>query len=277
MKFYGQFTPSVDKFIYERYFPEIGIEGVFVECGAFDGLTECSCKFFEETMGWQGYNFEPIPWVFEKLKENRPNSINVNFGMSDKERSAIFHAVDHPHFGLNCTNGSLEHSTSHKAILDEIGCKIKDIEVQLITWPSFIKKYNIESVDLFVLDVEGHELSVIEGMKGSSVLPDIICIEYGHIGLNKVRNSLEPLGYCYDVTSNANAYFVKKEKLSLFSLRKVSSLVVGEENFEGNELIKQNNIILQDRVEELESLYNDITNSKSWKILENIKKLIGRK
>jgi hypothetical protein len=74
VQFYGQFETPVDRFIFERYFPDTGIMGTFVECGAFDGLTECSCKFFEETMGWTGHNLEPVLWIFEKLIANRPSS-----------------------------------------------------------------------------------------------------------------------------------------------------------------------------------------------------------
>lgn len=75
----------------------------------FDGKTECSCKFFEEFRGWIGYNLEPLPWIFEQLQQNRPNSTNLNVALSDKNCEAEFAAVNHPTFGLNCTNGSLKH------------------------------------------------------------------------------------------------------------------------------------------------------------------------
>lgn len=227
MKFYGQFEPPVDRFIFERYFPDTNFQGVFVECGAFDGLTECSCKFFEETMGWTGFNLEPLPWIFEKLVENRPNATNINLALSAERGVAKFVAVDHPSFGLDCTNGSLSHSPSHKELLDQAGCEYKEIEVKLINWRDFILEQKITHVDLFVLDVEGHELSVIEGMQGSNVLPDVMCVEFGHLGLNTVRNKLKLLGYVYDITSNANAYFIRKDKagLSPFFYKKINNFI----------------------------------------------------
>ncbi|MEI9889739.1 MAG: hypothetical protein WDN45_03025 [Caulobacteraceae bacterium] len=51
-KFYGQFDPPVDRVLFERYFPDKTIRGVFVECGAYDGQTESCCKFFENR--WTG-------------------------------------------------------------------------------------------------------------------------------------------------------------------------------------------------------------------------------
>lgn len=219
-KYYGQFEPPVDRFIFERYFPDPNIKGTFVECGAYDGQTECSCKFFEESMGWTGYNFEPVPWIFEQLCQNRPIANNLNYALSNTNGEAIFKAVNHPQFGMNCTNGSLNHVPAHRQWLDEVGCTLVEVPVQLRTWADFIEKEAVQHIDLLVLDVEGHELSVIDGMKGCSVLPDVICIEVGHLSFNVVRHALSQLGYVYDISSYVNSYFIKQELISLFALRR---------------------------------------------------------
>lgn len=287
MKFYGQFDPPVDKFIFERYFPEEGIDGIFVECGAFDGLTECSCKFFEETMGWRGYNLEPVPWIYSKLCENRPDSININAGLSDKSGEAVFKAVLHPALGRDFGNGSLTHADSHLQQLKEIGCGFEDIKVELTTWNDFIEQHEIKFVDIFVLDVEGHELQVIEGMKGAYVLPDIMCVEYGHLGLIRVRAALDELGYVYDITSNGNAYFIKHEKVPLFTARMCSRVQetvpfsedIGTELQDMTEQVKtlsRENAELKVHLDSLTSLYKDVTESKAWKMIEKIRRLKGR-
>ncbi len=221
--FYGQFTPPVDQFIFERYFPHTGIQGTFIECGAFDGQLECSCKFFEETMGWQGYNLEPSPHIFANLKVNRPSASNHQVALSNRIGTDKFTVVSHPQLGLNYGNGSLRHTDSHEQLLVDGGCTFSEVEVELITWKAFIEREHITQVDLFVLDVEGHELEVIEGMHGSSVLPDVICVEVGHIPLAQVRQRLATLGYVYDISSHVNAFFVQHNKLSLFSFRQACS------------------------------------------------------
>lgn len=284
MKFYGQFTPSVDQFIFERYFPEIGIEGVFVECGAFDGLTDASCKFFEETMGWKGYNFEAQPWTFEQLTKNRPHSTNINLALSDQNGEALFTSAIHPDLGKNFGNGSISHQHEHLDDLNSRGCTYETYPVNTITWKNFIQEYKLTKVDLFVLDVEGHELSVLESMKECLVLPDIICIEYGHLGLNTVKEHLELLGYTYDITSNANAFFVKNEKLSLFALRSSSKKITEHKGSSDryseagidHKLIEEN-IFLKAHIYELTRLYNEIIGSRSWKMILILKKIVGRK
>lgn len=273
-KFYGQFTPPVDQFIFERYFRDIGIKGVFVECGAFDGLMECSCKFFEESMGWKGYNIEPVPWVYKRLCENRPASININRALSDKSGLATFQAVDHPTFGKECTNGSLAHTNAHRSLLQEGGCSFIPVEVSLMSWRDFVQQYNLARVDLLVLDVEGHELSVIEGMRGCEVLPDLICIEVGHLDFEEIRNQLGVLGYIYDISSHVNAFFVKSEKIPLFTLRAATSNVsvteLGNQSQLLGNLVEENQRLTK-RVEELTWLYREITSSKLWKVVEKIR------
>ncbi|MCG9098030.1 FkbM family methyltransferase [Laribacter hongkongensis] len=273
-KFYGQFTPSVDQFIFERYFRDTNIKGVFVECGAFDGLTECSCKFFEESMSWKGYNIEPVPWVYKRLCDNRAASININCALSNRSGSATFQAVDHPTFGKECTNGSLAHTDAHKSLLQEGGCSFIPVEVSLMSWRDFVQQYKLARVDLLVLDVEGHEFSVIEGMRGCEVLPDLICIEVGHLDFEEIRNQLNMLGYVYDISSHVNAFFVKAEKIPLFALRAAASSAPVPEFGNQSRLVEkmvEENQHLTKRVEELAWLYREVTSSKLWKVVEKIR------
>jgi FkbM family methyltransferase len=268
-KFYGQFTPPVDQFIFERYFPDVNIKGIFVECGAFDGLIECSCKFFEESMGWTGYNLEPSPANFKKLQKNRPESINLEIGLSNQSGSVDFKHVISPLLGENFGNGSISHTTTHVDDLIKRGCSFENFEIDVFTWKDFVNKFKITHVDLFILDVEGHELSVIDGMNDCDVLPDLICIEVGHLDLNVIKNRLGLLGYTYDISSHVNAFFIKTNKLPLFALRAISHRTViptETENFsQVIEKLADQNTYLTKRIEELSRLYQEVTSSMLWK------------
>ena len=211
MKFYGQFDPPVDRFIFERYFnvnpPMRG--GVFIECGAFDGETESSAKFFEETLGWKAINIEPSPKVYDRLCKNRPLSNNFNFALSCTDGEMTFTDVHHPDFEL-CTNGSIEHRPEHKQILDEAGCHYSNVQVRTLRYNTLIEQLKLNRLDLMILDVEGHELSVLEGMKNARILPNVLCVEHGHLGIETVRAAIEPLGYVFDTTSYVNSFFLKR-------------------------------------------------------------------
>ena len=225
MKFYGQFEPKVDEFIFNRYFNDTNIKGVCIECGAYDGITDSCCKFFEETMGWTCYNFEPNPYNFKNLENNRPDSINLNLALSNVEDELEFNfeIIKDKDNNISCGgNGSLNKYTEEqkKSIIEIYKNNIDIVKVKTTTYKNFIEKYDIKFIDLFILDVEGHELSVLEGMQNCNVLPNIMVVEINDSkDFIKVRSKMEELDYIYDTTSFVNYFFIKKDYINLINLR----------------------------------------------------------
>lgn len=208
-EFYGQFDPPVDSFIFTRYAGLLPRDkGTYIECGAFDGITESSCYFFSKYFNWTGINIEASPAIFNKLKNNRPDAINLNIGLSNKLGKSDFTDVHHPEFDL-CTNGSLVHTKNHKAWLDEAKCGYSTVTIETTTYSKLIKQLGLSCVDLMVLDVEGHEMEVLQGITDDeTILPKVMVVEIGHLDIHKIREKLSRFGYEYDTTRDVNAYFV---------------------------------------------------------------------
>jgi FkbM family methyltransferase len=218
VNFYGQFDPPVDRLLYERYFHGRPHPGVAIECGAFDGITESSCKFFEESLGWTCINIEPYPLSYDKLVVNRPSATNLNAALSNVTGTAEFTAVMHPVFGADCNNGSLGHTSQHRENLDRIGCTYRNYRVATTTYAELVVGQHLTSVDLFVLDVEGHEREVLDGMRSTppALLPAIFCIEHGHLGVDALKPLVEGLGYAFDTTSFVNSLYVRNDLAAVF-------------------------------------------------------------
>ena len=211
MKFYGQFNPPVDKVLYERYFKNKK-NLTSIECGAFDGLTENCTKFLEENLNWNTINIEPLPHIFKKLKLNRPSSININIALSDTNEKKTIRVYDIHGHGINNTNASLCHLPKHRQLLErKSNNKYKDFEIYTMTYSSLIKEQKINELDLFVLDVEGHEYEVIDGMKDAEIFPKVFVIEHGHRKPEDIVNKLKvlPVSYKLDFISHVNSYFVR--------------------------------------------------------------------
>ncbi len=206
MRFYGQFDPPVDKILHDSYFAGVR-NGVFLEAGAFTGIEESSCLVFEESLGWTGLNVEPSPFNFDLLQQNRPGSVNVQAALSDSEGTATFTNVLHPTRGANFGNGSLSHMPGHRAELVADGCSFETFEVRTMRYDTLLAQHGIDQVDLFVLDVEGHELSVLRGMRGTTVWPRVMCVEYGNLGVDALDAMLLPEGYVRDGIAFNNAYY----------------------------------------------------------------------
>lgn len=85
-QFYSQFKQ--DKFLHQKVFNGKR-EGVFVDIGAHDGVSFSNTYFFEKSLGWKGICVEPIPEVFERLKNNR-TAICFQGCICDKYETASF-------------------------------------------------------------------------------------------------------------------------------------------------------------------------------------------
>jgi FkbM family methyltransferase len=210
MQFYGQ--NYLDKVVYERYFLNYNY-GSYIECGAFDGIIDSNTLFFNRFLNWTGYNFEPLPNIFQYLKKNRQNDCNIEMALSDKTGVTVFTqaiAKDVPYYDGNFGNGSLTHTDNHLKELKQRNCTFIEYDVKTITLPDFYEKYDINKrVDFFVLDVVGHEPEVISNLNklNKNLITRIISVEYGHCGEENILKYLLPLGYTMDYKDSINLIF----------------------------------------------------------------------
>lgn len=209
--YYGQF--ELDRVLDEEIFKG-AIGGYFLECGAYDGIEESNCYFFEKERVWTGVNIEPVPEVFELLKKNRPNCINLNVALSDIEKKCIFKQPLHPNRGLYWGNGSLVHTRDHLRELHEMGVtEYNTYNVQCVSYAHLYFTGRIHRVvDLFVLDVEGHELEVLEGVfrLSPALYPRICCIEHTLCGFDKLLAKMVAHEYEMVMQYKHNTIFRKK-------------------------------------------------------------------
>jgi hypothetical protein len=183
--FTGQWNPPCDQVLESNFFPKGLPPSTMVEAGAGDGLTESNGLYFEER-GWKCINIEPDRTKFRWLCGNRPKATNWCVALSD----------------IN-DGQSIDFYPGPRADKTAIAPRR--------TWASMVDEFELKSVELFVLDVEGQELRVIEGMRGACILPDVICAEYPWptTGLGPLCESLASLNYHFLFTSWNNAFFSK--------------------------------------------------------------------
>ncbi len=202
--FYGQ--NELDRILYEKYFKDKR-NGFFVECGAVDGILDTTCKFFEDELGWTGINIEPVRRLYKLLQQNRPNCNNIMGALSNEHKrcyftEAIFKKDENLPIGLGSIdlhNNKVEDDLFRYSTSQTICYKFS----QLFTQPRVI--------DLFVLDVEGHELEAIDGILEISkeFYPIVFCIEKGWINTDKLQEKLEPY-YSLDENNEIDMFFKRK-------------------------------------------------------------------
>ena len=130
--------------------------GVFLECGAYDGIFQSNTKILEE-LGWTGLLIEPSPSSYKLCIENRSciveNCALVSFDYNKDTISGNF-------------NGSPRSSVFGDGV-----------DVPVKTLSNLLEKHKISHVDIFFLDVEGYEMEVLNGIDFNSVNFVYILIE----------------------------------------------------------------------------------------------------
>lgn len=212
MTFHGQWNPPVDEVLFRNYFDGVR-DGFFIECGAGDGVHDSSCLFFEEELGWNGVNIEPCAAVFERLKVNRPRARNLPVAVGkrlDNKKCLIISDGNGVDVGMQVG------PTTHLDSLRDRGYQTREENVRFWMFARILRQYGRGRLDLLVLDVEGHELEVLDGIKGlHTPLPDVVCVEYPLVGLEPLNESLKRLGYTFDFVSYNNAFFHRGERTVL--------------------------------------------------------------
>ena len=179
-------------------------DGFFIEAGAYDGSAHSICKWFEDTLNWTGINIEPEPRLFRSLIKNRPNCINLNCALSNENSTAELLVP----MKLN------KILRGHSTIAEHRKSKFKNVSVlhtvDTITYTQLIENHKVSKVDLFVLDVEGHESEVLESLIACDVLPRVLAVETNKIDKNVLLDILRPLGYKLDWYDRTDSYFIKE-------------------------------------------------------------------
>jgi FkbM family methyltransferase len=153
--------------------------GVFMDIGAHNGITFNNTLYFEKNNNWKGVNVEPIKKVYDELMINRPNSININCAVCNKDGrtefiynkgytemiSGIKHTYDDRHLNR------LEIEKSFNGGSTEI------IEVETKKIETICDNYKISHINYLSIDVEGAEFEVIKSINFNKVFIDVIGFE----------------------------------------------------------------------------------------------------
>lgn len=208
-----------DRDIYRLFFTtfqEIGQNGVYIEMGAFDGITEANTRLFDMCLGWTGLLIEANPSMYPKLLVNRPNAHRMSYAPScsiedeANNKTLPFHPYPWTNAGL---------LGKAKAYADKT---VVDVPCGSLT--PVIKDILGGHVDFFSLDVEGAEALVVENIAFDEIVVELMIVENSNAfcmehceSRDRVRKRMKQVGYVRhsDVILKSDLYVHPDSKFKL--------------------------------------------------------------
>jgi len=186
-----------DQFVNETIFKNKR-NGFFVDIGAHDGKTYSNTYFFEKNLNWSGICIEPMPEVFQCLKQNRCCTC-INGCIANFTGKAKFSQVTSPCVNTEMLSGLVDnydarHITRIEQEVGWNGGSTQIIDVSCYRLADILKPYNISYIDYLSIDTEGSEYDILKSIDFSAI--DIYIIEVeNNYNDPKIRTLLEHNGY----------------------------------------------------------------------------------
>jgi FkbM family methyltransferase len=193
-----------DIYLYENYFYGV-TNGIIVESGALDGILYSTSYMFEKLFQWQAVHIEGSSRHYQSLLQNRNQSVNIYAILCNETK--LLHYLHR--ITPSSVDGILEfmeerfvqkfhkmywlqkNTMARKNYLDEIQCH---------PFSDLVRNLSLPRVDLWVLDVEGAELNILQGTFPLPIPIDVIMVEIARRDIiskdkDQVIELLEKEGY----------------------------------------------------------------------------------
>jgi FkbM family methyltransferase len=185
--------------------------GVFVDVGAWDGVTYNNTLFFERERQWTGLNLEPLPDKFQELVVNRPACTNLNLAVSDREGEADFLAMTGYTSMLSGLQDNYDPRHLQRIANETAEMKTESalIKVSVKRLDTIFREHDIRRVHYLSVDAEGSEFKILQSIDFRSTFIDVIGFEANYAETaQEILQYLTSNGYRRLPIANANDVFM---------------------------------------------------------------------
>lgn len=189
--------------------------GFYVDVGAYHPIhISNTYKFYKR--GWTGIQIEPNYERFLLFKKYRPNSINLNIGIGEKEGLAEFYNYEDSAY----STFSIETVELNKKLNLQVS-EIKKVPILRIG-NVFSKYIKDQAIDFMSVDTEGLDLEVLKTNDWNLYRPHLIIVETtktsDKIFGEKINNIYDPfmegIGYKKIADTYLNSIYIDKAKMN---------------------------------------------------------------
>lgn len=198
--FFAQFGEDV---LLESIFGREKTDGYYVDVGAFNPIISSNTHAFYRK-GWRGINIEPNPDLFTAFPQKRPDDINLNLAISDRNTVVKF-SCDAEYSGIR----------DEDYLFADRNKEARIIEVETIPLRQVLDAHLPagQSIDFMNVDCEGHDFKVLRSNDWSKYRPTVVAVEqHGPTIAGKVHDLLTENGYCFYCKIGLTLLFILREE-----------------------------------------------------------------
>jgi FkbM family methyltransferase len=181
--------------------------GYCVEVGAYDGLTGSATYLFEQK-GWECLLVEPIPELADQIRRSR-RCLVANCAASGQEGETTLYVADRVE-----QMSTLELTPGHEEWIHEVGGAVREITVPTRTLDALLDEAGFPRIDFMTIDVEGHELDVLQGFSLDRRRPRVVILE-DNVGTSEVARHMARRGYVNFKRTGVNDWYAHESDSEL--------------------------------------------------------------
>ena len=181
-----------------NYFFKNKLNGFFVDVGCQNPISNNNTYLLYKNKNWNGINIDLDQKNIDLFNLVRKRDVNIKATISSgnfKKKIYYYHSKS----AINTIEKKI--SSFQKAKVKKI------IDVQTITLNQLLIQNKIKKIDFLSIDVEGHEINVLNGFNIKKYRPSLVVIEFLDLKMKKFEfynNSIKNI-----LNSNIYNYFTK--------------------------------------------------------------------
>ena len=202
-----------DKVVHLDYF-EGYRSGVFVDIGAYNGVTDSHSCFFERELGWTGLCVEPIPNIFDELKANRICTC-IQGCVANRTCVSQFLKVTSPDKNTEMLSGLIDkfeprHMQRIHREIGRFGGSSELIDMKCYTINDLLAYHGISHINLLILETEGSEFDILSTFNFARHPTDVILVG-DHYGDKRFIPFLASKGFYFVDRLHQDLLFVHQD------------------------------------------------------------------
>ncbi len=179
---------SQDYVLYKYHFRHLKRKGNYLDIATNEPVFISNTYFFDRCLGWAGVCVEGNPRYYEKIHRLRSCAL-LPTCVSNEDGQQV-------EFILHSGAGGIDATNKNTRLWAQGGAKEQKIQLRCTTVDHALRRYRVPRViDYMSLDVEGHELPVLQGINWSSTQINVINIEVSEDTKTPIRQFMASVGY----------------------------------------------------------------------------------